>query len=61
MADNDQAAARGVQWSVRIPQSVADRLEQYRQGRQQKTGLRLSRADVVIDVLAAGLERLEEK
>lgn len=61
MADNDQAAARDVQWSVRVPQSLADRVEQHRQARQQATGLRLSRADAVVEVLSAGLDRLGEK
>ncbi len=61
MADNDQAAARDVQWSVRVPQSLADRVEQHRQVRQQETGLRLSRADAVVEVLAAGLQQLQQK
>jgi hypothetical protein len=61
MAENDQAAARDVQWSVRVPQSLADQVEQHRQARQKETGLRLSRADAVVEVLAAGLEQLGEK
>lgn len=61
MADNDQAAARDVQWSVRVPKSLADRIEQHRKARQQETGLRLSRADAVVEVLAAGLQQLQQE
>ncbi len=60
MTNDTQTAPRDTALSVRVPAGLADRIEKRRKALQKASGLPVSKATAVIDVLTAGLDRLEK-
>lgn len=61
MTNDTQTAPRDAALSVRVPAGLAERIEKRLQALQKASGLPVSKATAVIDVLATGLDQLEGK